>query len=90
MAEHPDKVWQQFCETAFQAMTKFHRNEINMSEAYRMLDRFEYKDSVEKEVHDFVEDMISEIDGFPTGFEKLKLLFGRNASLAEVRDFIFR
>lgn len=67
-------------------MGKLARDEINVRCCYVLLPT--RPDFVAQDVHDFIGNMVVEVDGFHLEFEKLREFLHRQATQSEVVDFI--
>ena len=89
MVKPAENHWSDFLETLKKVMAKFESDA-----AYSMEDAFislrEYEKHLDPEVIDFVQNTISEIDGFPVSYSKVLRLAEEGVSQDDFKDYMNR
>lgn len=79
------EIHDDFFRKAAIVMRRFQNNEIGYTEAVDLLGR---DSNMDKDIVEFVCDVMSEIDGFPKYFSGLLDVFERGATIDDVRRFM--
>lgn len=79
-------MWEEYAKRAADAMGKLARSEISLSACYNLLPS--QPSFVSKEVHQFIEDIVSEVDNDQSGFRELQQLLETGATQSQVVDFM--
>lgn len=81
-----DETWKMFTNAWLTAMLGFQSEMLIMEQAFDMIEKF--SEDVDDEIEQFACNTISEIDGFPNGYQETLNLLRRKPSEQEVLDYM--
>jgi len=82
----PPVKWKEYAAAAAAAMRKIKSGEVSLSTCYSLLPS--KPDTVSRDVHDFIEGIVSEVDNDQSGFDVLLALLEQGATEAQVIEFM--
>lgn len=89
MVVETERQWLKFLDTLTGVMIKFQNDKkFSMSEAYSSL--YEFDGVINSEIIEFVENTISEIGGFPTGYSEVLILAQNKVSQDDFKSYMMR
>ncbi len=81
-----DKLWQLFTDAWLTAMLEFQSEVLSMEQAFDMIGKFSKE--ADAEIEQFACNTISEIGGFPDGYQETIALLKGNPSKQEVLNYM--